>query len=81
MILYGDAIRQLVDKLPTEVFDYICDEIPWLIDGLTLDKTQYIHYEKCDLSQLLEDNDCKDYEELLDQFYIQEFDDGFLIIE
>ena len=44
MMMNGETIRTLVDKLPAEAFDYIAEEFPYLFER-NPEVCEYIHFE------------------------------------
>ena len=80
MIPNGEAIRELVDKLPPHVFDDMVYEFPDLLEMDTW-KTEFVHWKP---------KPEYDYEDICDywdldpddpELYLQEYDEGFLVIE
>mgnify|MGYP007069871475 FL=1 len=80
--LNGETIRVLVDKLPSHVFDYIVEEVPWLLEN-SADKMEYVYWEPFSDENTIEeiyDNYNIDDEYDCD-YWVTAFDDGVLIVE
>lgn len=85
----ANTIRTLMNKLPFEAFEYICEEFPYLLE-ISEDKCEYITFatvgdclEYGSLDEVAEDYDYDsfdDWREAGDQF-VTELDTGVLIIE
>lgn len=85
----ASTIRTLMNKLPFEAFEYICDEFSYLLE-MPEDKCEYITFatvgdclEYGSVDEVAEDYDYDsfdDWTENGDQFVI-ELDTGVLIIE
>jgi len=84
--LNGETIRVLVEMLPASVFDYIVEEMPDLLEAKPW-KTDYIHWEaKTEnyntVEQLMaEYGNYEDLEEMEEDYWVEEFDEGWLVIE
>ena len=84
--LNAETIRLLVNTLPAVVFDYLVDEWPSFLEAEPW-KMEYLHWEaKTEnyntVEQLMaEYGNYEDMDEMQMDYFVQEFDEGWLVIE
>lgn len=82
----GKAIRNLVNELPFDVFDFFCDEFEDMILH-TPDFSSYVYWEETnanhDIDAVAEDYGFENFEDMIDDgtYCVVEFDHGVLIVE
>lgn len=82
----GKAIRNLVNELPSDVFDFFCDEFENMILR-TPDFSNYVYWEETntnhDIDAVAEDYGFENFEDMIDDgtYCVVEFDHGVLIVE
>lgn len=86
------AIREIMSRIPFEAFEFICDEMPYLLE-IPEHKCEFIHWEEFSPEKFSSENYADENEVAVawgyDSFedmqengpYAQVFDNGMLIIE
>ena len=81
MNLNGETIRALNAKLPAHVFDELLAEFPDFAE-MEPHKVQFVHWETCDSEQeLLDWYDYNTLEDMQEDYWVEPYTDGWLVIE
>ena len=81
----GATIRALVEKLPAHVFDDMAAEWPDMFEMQPC-KVDYVHWEPrylydCIEAMLAEYGNYEDLDEMEEDYWVTEYEDGWLVIE